>query len=319
MMWKNKESIKHFFPLFGFFLVLAVFAVATKGAILGVVSMQSILNQIMVTALVSLGAVFVFGSGNFDLSLSGSVALSAVLSGYAALATGSLFIALVTAIGVSLLVGLLKGLFAAYVDVPLFIVTIVMGFMITALVLVIMGKNVTLYLSKAVKPIPSFSFSEMTAINLGILFGYFALCLVLFNYTPLGRKVKVVGGNPVTARQLGMNLAAVKIVAFLVSALGVGLAAFVLLVRTRTVGTTSAESLGMNVLVALVLGGMPLSGGPRSKISAGLTGAATIALLNAGLTMVGLSPTVIQISRAVIFLAIVYIASMTYRTRLLPR
>ncbi len=319
MLRKQWESIKHIFPLLGFFLVLLVFAVATKGAILGKVSLQSLLNQIMVTSLVSLGAVFVFGSGNFDLSLGASVALSAVLAGYAAIATGSLAAAFVTALGVSLAVALLKGFFAAYVDVPLFIVTIVMGFMITGLILVIMNGDVTIYLNESVRPIPSFTFGEMTVINISVLAGYFLLCLVLFNYATLGRKVKIVGGNPVTARQLGMNLPRIKIMAFLMSGLGVALAAFTLLIRTRTVGTTSAGSLGMNVLVALVLGGMPLSGGPRSKISAGLIGSATIALLNAGLTMAGFSPAAIQIGRALIFLAIVYIASVTYRTRLLPR
>ncbi len=305
--------------MLGFFLVVIFFSFATGGAIISKVSMQSLLNQVMMTSLVSIGAVFVFGSGSFDLSLSGSVALSAVLAGFAAIATGSLFAALITSLAVSLLLGLLKGLFAAYVDVPLFIVTIVLGFMISSLVLVIMGNDATIYLNEAVKEIPSFSFGQMTVINLLILGGYFIFCLLLFNYTRLGREAKILGGNPVTARQLGMNIPKVKIMAFLVSGLGVGLAAFVLLIRTRTVGTTSAGSLGMNVLIALVLGGMPLSGGPRSKISAGLIGAATIVVLNAGLTMIGFGLASIQISRALIFLAIVFVASMTYRTKLLPR
>ena len=73
------------------------------------------------------------------------------------------------------------------------------------------------------------------------------------------------------------------------------------------------------VMVALVLGGMPLTGGPRSRISAGLIGAATITVLNMGLTMMGLSTAMVQIFRAIVFIAVVYVASMTYRTKLLPR
>ena len=72
-------------------------------------------------------------------------------------------------------------------------------------------------------------------------------------------------------------------------------------------------------MVALVLGGMPLTGGPRSRISAGLIGSATITVLNMGLTMMGLSTAIVQIFRAIVFLAVVYVASMTYRTKLLPR
>ncbi len=319
MKIQNWDRIKNFFPLLGFVLVVLIFTITTGGALLSRISLQSLLNQIITTSLVSLGAVFVFGSGNFDLSIGGCVTLSAVLAGYAAIATGNLFVAFITALAVSLGLGLIKGIFAAFVDVPLFIVTIVMGFMISSVVLVIMGDDATIYLNEAVKEIPAFTYGQLSVINITVLGAYFLLSLILFKYTQLGLEVRILGGNQVTAKQSGMNVTRIKITVFLIAAAGAGLAAFVLLIRTRTVGTTTAGSLGMNILVALVLGGMPLSGGPRSRISAGLIGAATIAVLNAGLTMMGFGLAAVQISRAIIFMAIVYIASMTYRTRLLPR
>jgi ribose transport system permease protein len=319
MVRKQWNIMINYFPLFGFVLVAAVFTVLTKGAIVNSVSLQSLLSQVMTTALVSIGAVFVFGSGSFDMSIGGCVCISAVIAGYAAIATGSLAAALLTAVGISMMLGLLKGLFAAYVEVPLFIVTIVMGAMVTAVVLVMMGNDVTIYLNDAMKPIRAFSYGELSAINLLVLGAFFLFCLVLFNYTRLGREIRMLGGNPATARQTGMNPARIKLLAFLISGLGTGLAAFILLIRLRTVGTTTAGTLGSDILVAIVLGGMPLTGGPRSRISAGIIGAATITVLNAGLTMMGLNLAVIQVSRAVIFLAVVYIASMTYRSRLLPR
>ncbi|MGI6333244.1 MAG: ABC transporter permease [Saccharofermentanales bacterium] len=319
MLKKYWDVIKNYFPLLGFFLVVAFFAITTDGGILRPLSLQSILNSTMTGALVSLGAVFVFGSGNFDMSLGGAICLTAVLGGYAAIATGSILVAFLVCMGVSLALGILKGLFAAFVDVPLFIVTIVLGFILTAIVLVMMGDTVSIYLSEAVTPIRSFTFAEMTTINIVVLGAYFILCLILFNYTPLGRQIKIQGGNPITARQSGINSKKVKLIVFIISAIGVALAAFIILIRVRSVGTATGSSLGMDVLVALVLGGMPLMGGPRSRISAGIIGAATISVLNAGLTMMGLELAVIQISRAIIFLAVVYVASMTYQTKLLTR
>lgn len=316
---KKFEIVKNYFPLFGLGLVVMFFSITTKGAILSAISLQSILNSIMTTALVSLGAVFVFGSGCFDMSLGGCVCLSAVLAGYATLATGNLFIALLVCLGVSLILGLLKGVFAAYVEVPLFIVTIVLGSVLGAVVLVMMGKEVAIYLNNAVKPVPSFSFGRMSLINLIVLGIYSAICVVLFNYTPIGRKIKILGGNPIVARQTGFDSAKIKITAFLIGSVGVALAAFILLVRVRSVGTSTAGSMGTDVMTALVLGGMPLTGGPRSKISAGLVGTATISVLNAGLTMMGLGQATVQIARAVIFLAVVFVSSVSYRTKLLPR
>lgn len=319
MLKKYWDTIRNYFPLIGLLLVFAFFTVATKGAFLSWVSLQGILNATMTTALVSLGAVFVFGSGNFDMSMGGAICLTAVLAGYAAIATGSLVVAFFVCLVVALALGALKGLFAAFVEVPLFIVTIVLGFIINAAVLVMMGDNVSIYLNDAAAPIRSFSYTEMSVINIIVLGLYFLLCLVLFNFTTLGREIKILGGNAVTARQTGMNSVKIKLLAFLISAVGCALAAFVLMVRVRSVGASTAASMGTDVLVALVLGGMPLMGGPRSRISAGLIGAAAISALNAGLTMMGLDLAAIQIARAIIFLGVVFVASMTYRTKLLPR
>ena len=72
-------------------------------------------------------------------------------------------------------------------------------------------------------------------------------------------------------------------------------------------------------MIALVLGGMPLSGGPRSKVSAGILGAATITVLNSGLTIMGLSTGQVQICRGIVFIVVVFISSFSYRTKLLPR
>ena len=317
---KNRwETIKNYFPLLGLLILVVFFSIATGGALLSPISLQSLLNQVIATALVALGSVFVFGSGNFDMSLGACLSLSAVLGGMAAIATGSLIVAFLVCIGLSLLLGLLKGLFASFVDVPLFIVTIVLGSLLSAFTLFILGDASAVHLKDALQPLPSFSFSQMSVINLVVLLSYFSLCLVLFLFMPIGRQVKTLGGNAVTARQSGIPIKKVKVGAFLIGALGIGLAAFVILVRVRNIGASTASSMGTDVMIALVLGGMPLSGGPRSRISAGLVGATSITVLNAGLTMMGLNIAVIQIFRAVVFLVVVYVASMTYRTRLLPR
>ena len=317
---KNRwETIKNYFPLLGLLILVVFFSIATGGALLSPISLQSLLNQVIATALVALGSVFVFGSGNFDMSLGACLSLSAVLGGMADIATGSLIVAFLVCIGLSLLLGLLKGLFASFVDVPLFIVTIVLGSLLSAFTLFILGDASAVHLKDALQPLPSFSFSQMSVINLVVLLSYCSLCLVLFLFMPIGRQVKILGGNAVTARQSGIPIKKVKVGAFLIGALGIGLAAFVILVRVRNIGASTASSMGTDVMIALVLGGMPLSGGPRSRISAGLVGATSITVLNAGLTMMGLNIAVIQIFRAVVFLVVVYVASMTYRTRLLPR
>lgn len=318
-MKKFGEILKSYFPIIGLVLVVVIFAILTEGKLLSLGTLKSMLSTVMLTALVSIGSVFVFGSGCFDMSMGGTLCMSAVVGCYAGIATGSVVVVFLGCLGTSLVLNVLKAIFAAYVEVPLFIVTIVLGSILSALVLVMMGTETTIFFKDAVKPILTLNSNQLTWLNLIVLVVYFVVCVFLFNYTRLGREVKLLGGNPVTFRQSGLNAAKVKILAFVVAAFGVALAAFVMLMSTRTAGSSTGSSMGTDVMVALVLGGMPLTGGPRSRISAGLIGSITITVLNMGLTMMGLDTEIVQIFRAIVFLAVVYVASMTYRTKLLPR
>ena len=74
--------------------------------------------------------------------------------------------------------------------------------------------------------------------------------------------------------------------------------------------------------MAIVFGGMPISGGARSRIHAALVGGFSFMLLNDILAILIDSSSaygITQIVSAVFFLAVVYITSMNYRTSLLPR
>ena len=78
----------------------------------------------------------------------------------------------------------------------------------------------------------------------------------------------------------------------------------------------------MNIVVAIVFGGMPISGGPRSKIYAALVGGFSYVILNNILKLLidtnsgyGIS----QVVSAVFFLLVVYVTGLNYRTKMLPR
>ncbi|MCD8216829.1 MAG: ABC transporter permease [Clostridiales bacterium] len=306
-------------PYIGLVAVIVIFEIITKGALLSVTNLQSLSSQVIVTALATIGAVFVFGAGYFDMSLSGCICFAAVIGGEVAIATGSLVASALATLGTALAFGLIKGIFAATVNVPFFIFTIVLGSVISAVVLVMLGSESTIYLSDAVKEIPTLSFTQMSVVNVICLVAFFVACVVLFNYTSIGIRAKNMGGNIISAKQSGIDTKKTTIIVFLINAVGVAIAAYLIMLRTRTVGGTTASSVGNDVMVALVLGGMPLSGGPKSKISAGLLGAATITLLNSGLTIMGLTTGQVQVCRGIVFIVVVLVSSLSYRGKLLPR
>lgn len=315
----NAHLIGDMAPYIGLVLVIVVFYFLTNGALLNTTNIQSMANNVITTAMCTIGAVFVFGAGYFDMAIGGTLCFSAVLGAMATISTGSLFVGAIVILAVSVALGCLKALLASYVNVPFFIFTIILASIFSAIVLVIMGKETTVLLKNAAKPIPEFSFTQMSIISVICLAVFFIICVIIFRFTPVGPKAKNLGGNVFAAKQSGISKTKTTFTVFIIGAVGIALAAFLLMLRTRTVGATTAGSVGNDVMVALVLGGMPLSGGPRSKISAGLVGAVTITVLNSGLAIMGLGTGEIQIIRGVVFIVVVLVSSLSYRGKLLPR
>ena len=122
----NNTIISSIAPYMGLILSIGVFQILTGGKLLTVDNIQNLTNQVIITALVSIGAVFIFGIGCFDISLGSVLCLSAVVSGMVAISTGNLFLTFIICIIIPVAMGIAKGIFASYVEVPFFIFTIVL-------------------------------------------------------------------------------------------------------------------------------------------------------------------------------------------------
>jgi ribose transport system permease protein len=311
----KKDLVVKLAPIMGLVFVIAIFTVLTEGKLLGGRNIQSLTNQIIVTALVSIGAVFLFGAGVFDMSLGSCVCIAAVLGAKSAKSGAGIVVVFLVILAVSLVLALIKGIMFSTIKVPIFIVTIVGGSIITAGALAALGKETTLLLDN----LPKLTSTEMAVFNILTVGIFFLVGFYTFNYTAIGKSTKLLGGNGRATALTGISSTKVYMWVSVIGAIGVALAAFVILLRTNTASASTGGTIGTDIMVALVLGGMPLSGGPRSKISAAIVGACTISILNNGLTMMGLTIGTIQIVRGVIFLAVVLMTSLSYRTKLLPR
>lgn len=283
--------------------------------------LKIVFNEGVVLAVVATGAIFIYSLGSFDISLGASTLFSATMGVMAYNATGSLPVMIaaifITAIGCSLLSSILASVF----HIPVFVTTVAMMSVLSAVASQIITTNGG---ALGGISIPSDVVRSMDTpiFKIVVLAVFSALCIFVFNFTKIGRRLKFLGGNPVCAKLTGIDLNKYAIVAFVMAGIGVGLGAFLTLVYTPSVTPTTAGSIGMNIIVAIVFGGMPISGGPRSRIYSALMGGFSYILLNtilkiliSGNTGYGIS----QIVSAVFFLAVVYVTGINYRTKLLPR
>ena len=309
----SAQTIFRFAPVIGLVLIVAFFAIVSKGRSVSRANLNILFNQVVLTALIATGGIFAFTAGALDMSMSGSVCCTAIVAALAGNATGSYGVMLAVCIVMGLALGLLKAVFAITMNVPSFMVTIVLGMALTSLGNVLLGTQSNLSVSDLVGT------GQNTALYIVLLFGFYFIAAVIFNFTTFGKGAKIVGGNPRAADQTGISSVRVKLYAFLLGGVGIALTSIVVLLRSKSVNASTAGSLGMDMMVAIVLGGMPLAGGAKSKISAALIGAAIITVLNNGLVVIGVDSGVIQLVRGVLFLVVVYITGFSYRTNLLPR
>lgn len=309
----DKQKIINFAPVLGLMALLVLYYIAMNGDI-SPYNLKILLNQVVITAIVATGAIFIFSIGAFDISLGASTAVSAMCGALVLNATGSVPMMFLACLLVGMGIGLFNSTLASIFNLPAFVTTIAMLSVLGSVVELILDGQSQLSVDAAlVKPF------DTEVVKLALILIFFIICAFLHHYTKLGRNNMFLGDSQVCAKQSGISAKKLTIIVFLLAGIGVGIGAFLTIVRAPVLGKTTASSIGMDVLMAIVFGGMPLSGGSRTKISAAIVGATSIVLLNQILLVLGLDTGMSQIVKAVLFLIVVFVAGMGYREKMLPR
>lgn len=309
-------------PLVALVILFTVFCsvIGMKGYRLDMY-LKIVFNEGVVLAVVATGAIFIYTLGTFDISLGAATLFAATMGVTAYNVTQSLPFMVLVIFGTGILCSLLNSVLASVFHIPAFVTTVAMMSVLSAVAAQIITTNggalggISIP-SAVLKPFDTMTFKIL------LLLLFFLFCFFVFQLTKTGRRQKFIGGNAVCAALTGIRYNKYAIIAFTMTGIGVGLGAFLTLVYTPSVTTTTASSIGMNIFIAIVFGGMPISGGARSKIYAAVVGGFSFMLLNDILEILIDSSAaygITQIISAVFFLAVVYITSMNYKTSLLPR
>ena len=321
-MTKSKKIMIGALPFAALIVLFAVFCgiVSSKGYRLDMY-IKIIFNEGIVLSIVATGAIFIYTLGSFDISLGAATLFSATLGVMTYNATENFILMIVVILLSGIVCSLLNSVLASIFHIPVFVTTVAMMSVLSAIASQIIttkggavgGISIP---SEVVKHL------DTSAFKIIVLVIWVVVCAFIFDYTKFGRREKFVGGNPICAQLSGIKYNTYAILGFLLAGIGVGIGAFMTLVYTPSVTTTTAGDIGMNIMVAIVFGGMPISGGARSKIYAAVVGGFSYIILNNILDLLIDSTSgygITQIVSAVFFLVVVYVASANYRSQMLPR
>lgn len=239
-------------------------------------SLNRLTTGLSIPLVVAVGQVMVVLTRNIDLSVSSIVGLAAYVVG--TLLTRSDALSPLAAVALAMLLGLalgaVNGLIVAYGGVPAIITTLgTLALYRVVLVEFSGAKTVTTAdLPDWLNDVPSATLVSAGGYDLRLMVGI-ALAVVILGqltlrYLPFGRRLYAIGSNPDAARTAGLPAKRDVFLAFSLSGLLSGLAGFMFLVRFGNITVTAAQGLELQVVAAVVVGGVNIFGGSGSMIGA---------------------------------------------------
>lgn len=276
----------------------------------------SILLNISVLGIVSIGQTLCILTADFDLSVGGAACFTGVMMGVFFSKAGLPYgVALILALMVAALIGLINGLLITKLKINAFITTMATNFMLGGMVLLVSGGQAILISDKVFGVLGKTTFTKikipLPMIVLIMLFLAFAWIL---NNTVFGRHVYCVGGNAESARIAGINIDRVKIVVYMLSSILSGFAGIVLASRMAAAQISVGTTYSMESIAGTVLGGTILAGG-KGNMLATLIGVLITGILSNGLTMIGASQAWRDIATGLLLIFAIIMQNTTSRIR----
>lgn len=284
-------------------------------------NIATVLQAASTYSIISLGAVFVYSMGYMDVSVGQQVGVYAILMIMITNAMGGtaagVVVSFLVILALALLCGAFNGAVAVWLKLPSIVTSLFLMFFFTGAQLLLMESTGTnsISIQAAIKPADRGLYNVMLVAAIvvtAVIVTYF------FKFSKLGKYTRGIGANEMATAQCGINTTKWKVIAYMAFGACVAVGSFIMLTRTGSAGKGTGSGYAMDIMICLILGGMPLSGGMKSKVSSALVGTFTYVLLTNDLTTMGVDLNMINFVKAVIFIAIIMVTCRK-RDAVLPR
>ncbi|MDO8108630.1 ABC transporter permease [Isoptericola sp. b441] len=286
-----RETDQPLFLYVSFAVLISAFSLATP-IFLTASNLLNIANQTALVTIMAMGVAFVIITAEIDLSVGSTLALSGVCAAlFMRDAINNWLLAAIVAIAVGAMVGAVNGVLAVRIRIPSFLVTLGTLSMARGITLLVTGTSPVLVNNETFWSV----FAEGTFIGIAapILWTVLvvAIAWAVLHYGIFGRQLYATGGNIDAARFSGINTRRVKTVAFIVSGALAGLAGTIVAARGHAIRPDVGAGVELDVIAAVILGGVSLFGG-KGKIYGVILGSLIIGILNNGLVLLGVDPSI---------------------------
>lgn len=291
-------------------VLLAIVITALNPDFLTLQNIFGLLKSFSVIGIMAVGVLFVMVLGGTpDVSFT---AIAQVAQYVVVLMTihwgGNLFLAFLVAAVLGTILGSANGFIIHYFKVPTIVVSIALYNLYFGLLYVFTGGNVIYEVPEMFHKFADVEFFTMTG-QAGSTFGLTLFPLVwlavlllgwfILRHTTLGRSVYAIGGNEVAAERVGINIFKTRVFVFSFLGFLAGIASIVHVAIVQSAIPNIIVGQELNVIAAVVLGGVSVFGG-KGRVVGTFLGVALFAILNNGLTLLRISSYWYQVSIGVV-------------------
>jgi ribose transport system permease protein len=257
-----------YMPVYFALIVLVVVASIWVPETLSSVALSAIAPFAALLAITALGQMLVIMTGGIDLSTPGTLTLAAmIVAGVGEQSDSRIWIAILTAVGVAALIGLVNGILIGGLKLNALIVTLATGQIVVGIV----SRYVRTFPVQSAVPVGLSDWAASRFLGVSPIFWIGVAVTLLFivglRYTSVGRRFQVVGANPVSSHVMGLRVTLTQILVYVAAAVLYAIAGVALAGLLRNPGVNIGSPYLLGPIAAVVIGGASLAGGLASPLS----------------------------------------------------
>ncbi|QTQ14842.1 ABC transporter permease [Treponema parvum] len=312
-MKKRYTSIILDYGIVVILLFLIVFFSFTANFFFSLSTFMTILRQVSITGIISIGMAFVIITGGIDLSVGSIAGVSAVTAALLMRSELPIFFACLITILIALGYGFINGLLITKIKMPPLIATLGMMMSLRGIAFIITDGLPVFGFNKMYSNFAKGNFLGIPYMILLLIF-VFLLTLFVLNKTTFGRYVYGIGGNEEATRLSGINTHKIMIIVYSINGFLSGIAGLVLLSRTNSGQPSAGNGYEMDAITAVVLGGVSLTGG-EGKLPLVMVGVLIMGILSTGMLMCNINDYVQQLVKGLVLLGAVTFSNESHVIR----
>ena len=252
-------------------------------------NLMNILNGMPLSVFLTTGVAMLMISGRLDLSTGANGTLCAMIIAYILRDGMPLIPAIIIAIAVGILVGLINAVLVNELRMAPFIATLATSYVATGLVYLLANKRTIDVVNPIMRNYGKYMIWDYIPVSMLFAFGFMIIAGVILHNTKFGRQIYIVGSNPQAAMLSGINPKRMSYTLFMICGMFSSFAGITFAARQQSANMLGISAARYQGITAAVLGGIAFGGGTGGMAGA-FVGLLVLNTFSNGMMVLGFSP-----------------------------